>query len=107
MAKSISDHKCVYHGFTFRWSLLPNMQEHRAAFSIGWADDGRLFAIGGQTGPDKITDTVEMLNASIVDAANDMANARWSFVASLQSKEIACSRLHWREISGGRRRKGT
>ncbi len=59
------------------------MQQRRSDFDVAWADDGCLFAIGGQTGPDKITDTVEMLNASNVDAANDMANERWSFVAPL------------------------
>ncbi len=59
------------------------MQQHRSDFGVAWADDGRLFAIGGQTGPDKITDTVEMLSTSTVDAANDMANAQWSFVAPL------------------------
>ncbi len=35
------------------------MQEHRSNFGIAWADDGRLFAIGGKTGPDTITATVE------------------------------------------------
>ncbi len=34
------------------------MQEPRSNFAIAWADDGRLFAIGGQTGPDKVTATV-------------------------------------------------
>ncbi len=59
------------------------MQESRSEFGVAWADDGRLFVIGGQTGPDGITETVEMLDTSTVDAANDMANARWSFVAPL------------------------
>ncbi len=59
------------------------MQQHRSEFGVAWADDGRLFAIAGQAGPGKVTETVEMLNTSTVDAANNMANARWSFVAPL------------------------
>ncbi len=65
------------------------MQEHRSHFAIAWADDGRLFAIGGQTGPDTITATVEMLNLSTLDTADGAFNRSWSFVAPL-SKPRKC-----------------
>ncbi len=57
------------------------MQEPRSDFGIAWADDGRLFAIGGQTRPGKITETVEMLNSA--DTANETVNGCWSYVAPL------------------------
>ncbi len=59
------------------------MQEQRSHFGIAWADDGRLFAIGGQTGPEKTTATVEMLNSVTVDVAGGTADGHWSFVAPL------------------------
>ncbi len=59
------------------------MQEHRSSFAIARADDGRLFAIGGQTGPDKITATVEMLKPATYVAADATVNVCWSFVAPL------------------------
>ncbi len=59
------------------------MQQHRSDFGVAWADDGRLFAIGGHTGPNQITETVEMLHSVTVDAANGMTNGRWNFVAPL------------------------
>ncbi len=59
------------------------MQEPRSNFAIAWADDGRLFAIGGQTGPEKITATVEMLNIATTDAADGAVNGCWNVVASL------------------------
>ncbi len=40
------------------------MQQPRSDFGIAWADDGHLFAIGGQTGLDKMTETVEMLTSA-------------------------------------------
>ncbi len=65
------------------------MQEHRSSFAIARADDGRLFAIGGQTGPDTITATVEMLNPAIRGAVDATVNVCWSFVAPL-SKPRKC-----------------
>ncbi len=65
------------------------MQELRSNFAIAWADDGRLFAIGGQTGPDTITATVEMLNLSTLDTANGAVNGCWGFVAPL-SRPLKC-----------------
>ncbi len=59
------------------------MQENRSNFGIAWADDGRLFAIGGQTGPDTITATVEVLNVATMEAADGALDERWSFVAPL------------------------
>ncbi len=59
------------------------MQEPRSNFAIAWADDCRLFAIGGQTGPEQITATVEMLNLATMNAADGEVNGCWSFVAPL------------------------
>ncbi len=58
------------------------MQEKRADFGIAWSNDGRVFAIGGQTGPNKSTQTVEMLSCSGMDA-KPLANGTWTFVAPL------------------------
>ncbi len=69
--------------YTFRWTLLPNMQERRSDFGMAWADDDRLFAIGGQTGQDRKTDTVEMLTSATDDATDWADNRSWSFVAPL------------------------
>ncbi len=57
------------------------MQQPRSDFGIALADDGRLFAIGGQTGSGKITETVEMLFST--DTANETVNKCWNFVAPL------------------------
>ncbi len=65
------------------------MREPRSNFAIAWADGGRLFAIGGQTGPEKITATVEMLNPATMDAADGTFNRSWGFVAPL-SKPRKC-----------------
>ncbi len=54
------------------------MQENRSNFGIAWADNGRLFAIGGQTGSDTITATVEMLNLATMNAADESVNGGWS-----------------------------
>ncbi len=59
------------------------MLKPRSDFGIAWAEDGRLFAIGGQTGPEKITETVEMLTSATTDAASETANGCWNFVAPL------------------------
>ncbi len=69
--------------FSLRWTSLPSMQQPRSDFGIAWADDGRLFAIGGQTGSGKITETVEMLTSATADAANGTVNGCWSYVAPL------------------------
>ncbi len=58
------------------------MQEKRTNFGIVWSNDGRLFAIGGQTGPNKSTHTVEMLSCSSRDT-EPLANGNWAFVAPL------------------------
>ncbi len=65
------------------------MWEPRSNFGIAWVDDGRLFAIGGQTGPDTVTTTVEMLNPATMDAADGAVDGGWSFVAPL-SKPRKC-----------------
>ncbi len=65
------------------------MREPRSNFALDWADDDRLFAIGGQTGPEKITATVEMLNPAAMDAADGTLNRSWGFVAPL-SKPRKC-----------------
>ncbi len=59
------------------------MQENRSYFGIAWADNGRLFAIGGQTGPETITATVEVLNIATMEAADGAVDGGWSFVAPL------------------------
>ncbi len=58
------------------------MQEKRVHFGIAWSNDGRLFAIGGQTGSNKSTQTVEMLSCSNLDT-EPLANGNWTFVAPL------------------------
>ncbi len=58
------------------------MQQSRANFAIVWSNDGRLFSFGGQTGPHKSTQTVEMLSCSNMDA-DPLANSTWTFVAPL------------------------
>ncbi len=67
--------------FPLRWTSLPSMQQPRSDFGIAWADDGRLFAIGGQTGSGKITETVELLTSA--DAVYGTVNGCWSYVAPL------------------------
>ncbi len=59
------------------------MQKDRSCFGIAWVDDGHLFAIGGQTGPDTITATVEVLNVATMEAADGAVDGNWSFVAPL------------------------
>ncbi len=52
------------------------MQIPRADFGVVRVADGRIFAIGGNTGPDGTTATVEMLNRYD-------AQATWNYVAPL------------------------
>ncbi len=66
-----------------RWLIFPKMQENRAHFGIVWSNDCRLFSIGGQTGPNKSTQSVEMLSFSGMDA-KPLANGTWTFVAPLR-----------------------
>ncbi len=70
------------------------MQENRSYFGVAWAHNGRLFAIGGQTGPDTRTATVEVLNIATMEAADESVNGGWSFVAPLSKPRkhhaVAC-----------------
>ncbi len=65
----------------FSCQTLPNMQTPRSDFGIVWVPDGRLFAIGGNTGPGGTTATVELLGCCDVQAAT--TTGTWSYVAPL------------------------
>ncbi len=65
----------------FSWQTLPKMQTPRADFGVVWVPDGRIFAIGGNTGPDGTTATVEMLDCCDVHKAANTGT--WSYVAPL------------------------
>ncbi len=66
----------------FRWLEFPNMREGRTDFGIAWTNGGRLFYVGGQTGPNKSTQSVEMLRCPSIDS-EPISNDTWSFVAPL------------------------
>ncbi len=44
------------------------MQERKTDFGIAWTNKGRLFDVGGQTGLNKPTQSVEMLRCCSIDA---------------------------------------
>ncbi len=58
------------------------MQTPRTNFGLVWVPDGRIFAIGGNTGPEGTTATVEMLDRCDVQSATT-STATWSYVAPL------------------------
>ncbi len=62
------------------------MLEPRSDFGIAWMPDGRLFAIGGNTGASGQTASVEMLPCCNTEAANATtatATDTWTYVAPL------------------------
>ncbi len=63
------------------WQTRPNMQTPRSDFGIVWVPDGRIFAIGGNTGAGGTTATVEVLDCCDVQTATTIGT--WSYVAPL------------------------
>ncbi len=61
------------------------MLEPRSDFGIAWMPDGRLFAIGGNTGASGQTETAEMLLCCNTEAATPTTTATgtWTYVAPL------------------------
>ncbi len=58
------------------------MQTPRADFGVVWVPDGRIFAIGGDTGPDGTTSAVEMLDRCDTQSAT-ASTGTWNYVAPL------------------------
>ncbi len=58
------------------------MNENRINFAAVWVPDGRLFAIGGNSGTNCTTEKVEMLSCSNWET-EPTASETWSFVAPL------------------------
>ncbi len=54
------------------------MQIARARFAVAWLSDGQLFAIGGNTGCQEPTATVEMIQCTGAGSAR-----QWTYVAPL------------------------
>ncbi len=58
------------------------MHDNRMNFAAVWVPDGRIFAIGGNSGINGPTDKVEMLSCSNWET-EPTASGAWSFVAPL------------------------
>ncbi len=58
------------------------MQTPRSDFGVVWVPDGRIFAIGGNTGPDGTTATVEMLDCCDAQATTTTTGT-WNYIAPL------------------------
>ncbi len=62
------------------------MLEPRSNFGIAWLPDGRLFAIGGNTGTNGQARSVEMLHyCNAEEATTTNATGTWTYVAPLST----------------------
>ncbi len=69
------------------------MQIGRTRLAVAWLSDGRLFAIGGNTGRQGPTATVEM-----IECTGDRSTGQWSYVAPLPNPR----QCHAAAVIGGK-----